>query len=232
MKQSDDRILTSHVGSLPRGPVLTDLLIRHEAGEAIDAAALAAEIDAAVAHVVDRQRAAGVDIGNDGEQPRVGFQTYVPARMDGFGGSSQRRRPPDYIEFPAFAAHMHDIPLAAVMPVLYQAHVGALAIEFANPRHQHELAALQLRKMPADMLLLPGVLDTTCNYVEHPELVAQRIEQAVAVVGDRSRIIAGTDCGFGTFAGYECVAEDVVWAKLAALRAGADIATQRLWGRR
>jgi 5-methyltetrahydropteroyltriglutamate--homocysteine methyltransferase len=128
--------------------------------------------------------------------------------------------------------HMHDIPLAGVLPVLYQAHVGALSIEFANPRHQHELAALQLKKMPDGMLLLPGVLDTTCNYVEHPEVVAQRIERAVAAVGDRSRIIAGTDCGFGTFAGYEYVAEDVVWAKLAALRAGADIATRLLWGRR
>jgi 5-methyltetrahydropteroyltriglutamate--homocysteine methyltransferase len=128
--------------------------------------------------------------------------------------------------------HLHDIPLASVLPVLYQADVGALAIEFANPRHQHELSSMRQHVLPDRMLLLPGVLDTTCNYVEHPELVAQRIEQAVAVAGDRSRVIAGTDCGFGTFAGYEYVAEDVVWAKLAALSTGASLATQRLWGRR
>jgi 5-methyltetrahydropteroyltriglutamate--homocysteine methyltransferase len=127
--------------------------------------------------------------------------------------------------------HTHDIALASVLPVLYQARVGALAIEFANPRHQHELPALRTHRLPDSMLLLPGVLDTTSNYVEPVELVAQRIEQAVAAVGDRARVIAGTDCGFGTFAGYEYVAEDVVWAKLAALSAGAEIATRRLWGR-
>ena len=383
MKSSDDRILTSHVGSLPRGPLLTDLLIRQEAGEAIDDAALAAEIDAAVAHVVRRQRAAGIDIGNDGEQPRVGFQTYVPARMDGFGGESQRRSPPDYAEFPAFAAqmrrrfprrskvrnapqaiaevryrdlapvhrdlarlaahadgftecfmtaaspgiiattmlnawypsheaylmalaremrgeyraiaeaglvlqidapdlamerammfqdlsetefvavaelhvaalnaaldgiprdrvrlhccwgnydgpHTHDVPLASVLPVLIQARVGALAIEFANPRHQHEYAAFKTTPLPAEMALVPGVIDSTTNYVEHPEVVANRILEAVAAVGARERVIAGVDCGFGTFAGYEFVADDVVWEKLRACREGADIASRKLWGK-
>src|ERR1700722_5720418 len=106
MKSSADRILTSHVGSLPRNEALTDLLIRQEAGDPIAPAGLAGEIDASVAQVVSWQREAGIDIGNDGEQPRVGFQTYVPQRMDGFGGESQRRSPPDYIEFPAFAAQM------------------------------------------------------------------------------------------------------------------------------
>ncbi len=383
MRSSEERILTTHVGSLPRNPVLTDLLLRREEGEAIDHAALETEIEAAVADVVLRQRNAGIDIGNDGEQPRVGFQTYVPARMDGFAGQSQRRSPPDYAEFPAFARqmahrfprrgrvrnapqatsevhyrdtapiirevtrlaeyadgfsecfmtaaspgiiattmlnawydtheayvmalaremrqeyriiagsglvlqidapdlamercvmwqdaterqfleaaemhvaalnmalegiprdrvrlhccwgnwdgpHLHDVPLDSILPVLTQAQVGALSIEFANPRHQHEHDALRRHKLPDTMLLLPGVLDTTCNYVEHPEVLARRIEQAVAAVGDRSRVIAGTDCGFGTFAGYEYVAEDVVWAKLRALREGADIATRRLWGR-
>jgi 5-methyltetrahydropteroyltriglutamate--homocysteine methyltransferase len=79
------------------------------------------------------------------------------------------------------------------------------------------------------MLLLPGVIDSTTNYVEHPEVVADRICQAAEAVGDRSRVIASTDCGFGTFAGSENVAESVVWAKLRALREGADLATQRLW---
>jgi 5-methyltetrahydropteroyltriglutamate--homocysteine methyltransferase len=82
------------------------------------------------------------------------------------------------------------------------------------------------------LLVLPGVIETTSNIVEHPEVVARRIEEAVAAVGDRERVIASTDCGFGSFAGREWVAEDVVWAKLAAARAGADIATRRLWGRR
>ena len=104
-------------------------------------------------------------------------------------------------------------------------------IEFANPRHQHEYAALKKAKLPAEFILLPGVIDTTTNYVEHPEVVANRICEAVDAVGDRKRVIASSDCGFGTFAGYELVAEDVVWAKLKACREGADIATKRLWGR-
>jgi 5-methyltetrahydropteroyltriglutamate--homocysteine methyltransferase len=86
--------------------------------------------------------------------------------------------------------------------------------------------------LPDTMLLLPGVIDTTTNYVEHPEVVADRILQAVEAVGDRERVIASTDCGFGTFAGSELVAPTVVWAKLASLRAGAALATLRLWGRR
>jgi 5-methyltetrahydropteroyltriglutamate--homocysteine methyltransferase len=81
------------------------------------------------------------------------------------------------------------------------------------------------------MILIPGVIESTSNYVEHPELVARRIQEAVAAVGDRERVIASTDCGFGTFAGREYVAGSVVWEKLAALRAGADIASARLWGR-
>jgi 5-methyltetrahydropteroyltriglutamate--homocysteine methyltransferase len=128
--------------------------------------------------------------------------------------------------------HTHDIALAAILPVLAEARVGALSIEFANARHQHEYDALRRTKLPDRLLVLPGVIETTSNIVEHPEVVARRIEQAVAAVGDRERVIASTDCGFGSFAGREWVAEDVVWAKLAAARAGADIATQRLWGRR
>jgi 5-methyltetrahydropteroyltriglutamate--homocysteine methyltransferase len=126
--------------------------------------------------------------------------------------------------------HTHDFPLAGLLPLLYRAKVGALSIEFANPRHQHEYAALRDNPLPPDMILIPGVIDTTTNFVEHPDVVANRICEAVATVGDRSRVIAGTDCGFATSAGTEMVSPDVVWAKLGAIRAGADIATRRLWG--
>ena len=386
MRRSEERILTTHVGSLPRNPTLTDLLIRDEAGEVVDRAELARQSESAVRQVVERQAASGVDVVNDGEQPRVGYQTYVAQRMKGFGGESSRPRPRDYADFPAFSAqmrqrfprrskvsnapqaiadvvyddlapaeeecrlfrtalnelatppvdafmtaaspgviattmlnahydsheayvfalarqmrkeyeliardfvlqidapdlamehtmlfqdksiaeflkiaethvaalneavagiprdrirlhccwgnwegpHTHDIPLSEILPVLYQARVGALSLEFANPRHQHEYAALKKTKLPPEFLLLPGVIDSTTNYVEHPEVVANRICEAVDAVGDRSRVIASSDCGFGTFAGGEFVAEDVVWAKLKSCREGADIATRRLWGR-
>ena len=385
MKHSDERILTTHVGSLPRNPVLTDLLIRDEAGEPVDKAELARQSEAAVRHVVTEQAAAGVDVVNDGEQPRVGFQTYVAQRMKGFGGESKRPRSPDYTRFPVWAAqlarrfprrakitnapqavadvlyedltaakdecrmfsaaldglgkppveafmtaaspgiiattllnahydsheayvfalarqmrkeyeliardfllqidapdlamergvlfqgksnaefvkvaemhvaalnealadvprervrlhccwgnyegpHLHDIPMREILPVLYQAKVGGLSIEFANPRHQHEYAALKQARLPDQFVLLPGVIDSLTNFVEHPEVVANRICQAVDAVGDRSRVIASVDCGFGTFTGQEYVAEDVVWLKLRACRDGADIATKRLWG--
>jgi len=386
MRRSEERILTTHVGSLPRNPVLADLLIRDEAGEKVDRAELVRQSESAVRHVVERQAASGVDVMNDGEQPRVGFQTYVAQRMKGFGGESARPRPRDYADFPVFAAqmrqrlarrskvsnapqaiadvvyddlapaeqearmfraalnglatppvdafmtaaspgivattmlnahydsheayvfalarqmrkeyeliardfvlqidapdlamertvlfqdksvaeflkiaeihvaalnealtgipldrirlhccwgnyegpHMHDIPLSEILPVLCEARVGALSLEFANPRHQHEYAALKKAKLPPELILLPGVIDSTTNYVEHPEVVANRICEAVDAVGDRSRVIASSDCGFGTFAGGELVAEDVVWAKLKSCRDGADIATRRLWGR-
>jgi 5-methyltetrahydropteroyltriglutamate--homocysteine methyltransferase len=126
--------------------------------------------------------------------------------------------------------HASDVPLEAILPLLYQAKVGTLAIELANPRHQHEYKVFKTYPLPDTMLLIPGVIDSTTNYIEHPEVVADRICRVVDTVGDRSRVIAGTDCGFGTFAGYEMVAESVVWAKLKACSEGARIATQRLWG--
>ncbi len=386
MQKSDERILTTHVGSLPRNPELTDLLIDQEQGKAIDTAALARQAETAVQHVVDEQLKAGVDIVNDGEQPRIGFQTYVPQRMRGFGGESKRPTPQDMAEFPDFAAmmqsrnmmrakvfnapqaiaeveyddlsavqdecamflrctdqtpgafterfmtaaspgiiattmlnayydshaayvlavaeqmkkeyeyihaqglllqldapdlamertflfqdqtlaefqktieihieavnratenipaerirlhicwgnydgpHNHDVPLTDILPILYQAKVGALSIELANPRHQHEYKAFQQHPLPDSMLLIPGVIDSTTNYIEHPEIVADRICQVADAIGDRSRIIAGSDCGFGTFAGWEMVPESVVWAKLRACAEGARMASRRLWG--
>ena len=126
--------------------------------------------------------------------------------------------------------HIHDIALEKILPALYQANVGALSIEFSNPRHAHECEALKKHPLPKDMLLMPGVIETTSNFVEHPKVVARRIEDAVAAVGDRERVIASTDCGFGTFTNREWVIEPAVWLKLQALREGADLASARLWG--
>jgi 5-methyltetrahydropteroyltriglutamate--homocysteine methyltransferase len=382
---SRDRILTTHVGSLPRNEKLSDLLVRQEAGEKFDRKEFDAEMDKAVTHVVDKQVSAGIDIGNDGEQQRVGFQTYVPQRLSGFGGVSKRRRGQEFEEFPELVAslmrrfphvskqqnapecqsalkyldikpieneiarfktiakgkfseqfmtapspgiisstmlnayydshdaylaaiaremrneylaihkaglllqidapdlamdrtmmyrdlsdaefvkaverhvaainagiddiprervrlhicygnwegpHIHDVPLGTILPVLYQAKVGALSIEFSNPRHAHEYDALKKHPLPKDMLLIPGVVETTSNFVEHPELVARRIEEAVRTIGDRERVIASTDCGFGTFTNREWVIEPAVWLKLRSIREGADIASSRLWGKK
>jgi 5-methyltetrahydropteroyltriglutamate--homocysteine methyltransferase len=386
MHRSNNRILTTHVGSLPRPPALRDLLIRYERGESIDMVEFQRQLEVAVRRVVVKQLEVGIDIGNNGEQPRVGFQTYVASRMQGFGGASARPTSMDVRAFPDYGAmlrarrsqttkidnapqalaavhytdlseaaqecdlfqqslaeqsqsfvepfmtaaspgiiattllnahydsyehyvmalarqmqreyefihsrgltlqldcpdlamertryfqndslerfqeivalhidainlaianippehmrlhvcwgnydgpHIHDVPLEAILPLLYQAKVGALSIELANPRHQHEYKVFKRYPLPEHMLFMPGVIDSTTNYVEHPEVVADRICQAVEAVGDRSRVIACTDCGFGTFAGSEMVAESVVWVKLRTLREGADLATRRLWG--
>jgi len=383
--RSESRMLVTHVGSLPRPAALRDLLVRQDRGGPVDATALERETEAAIRHVVTRQLAAGIDIGNDGEMPRPGFSTYVAGRMRGFGGESKRRLARDLLEHPDFEAmlalrrrgaariadapqcvgeieyadlgavarecdlflaategrtptfaerfmtaaspgviatillsahydsheayiaalaremrkeyalihsrglllqidcpdlamersrffqddpldrflamvdlhvdainrategipaerirlhvcwgnydgpHTHDVPLEPLLPRLYRARVGALSLPLANPRHQHEYKVLKQQPPPASMLLLPGVIDSTTNYVEHPEVVADRICQAVEAIGDRMRVVASTDCGFGTFAGSENVAESVVWAKLSALREGADLATRRLW---
>jgi 5-methyltetrahydropteroyltriglutamate--homocysteine methyltransferase len=384
MRKSDDRILTTHVGSIPRAPALRDLLVRQDRGESVDAAELAREAEAGVRTVVARQLEVGIDVGNDGEQPRAGFSTYVARRMRGFGGASARLPARDVVEFPDYGEmlarrrqaaarigdapqaiapvryedlgeaerecdlfqrvadaaparfaerfmtaaspgtiatvllnahydsheryvlalademrkeyaliharglllqldcpdlamervrffqgespdgflrainlhvdainrateglppggirlhvcwgnydgpHVHDVPLEEILPVLLRARVGALSLPLANPRHQHEYKVLARRGLPGSMLFLPGVIDTTTNYVEHPEVVADRLIQAVDAVGDRTRVIASTDCGFGTFAGSEMCAASVVWAKLRALKAGADLASARL----
>jgi 5-methyltetrahydropteroyltriglutamate--homocysteine methyltransferase len=128
--------------------------------------------------------------------------------------------------------HMHDIALEKILRPLYGAQVGALSIEFSNPRHAHEYAALKRVPFPKDMILIPGVVESTSNFVEHPEVVARRIEEAVAAIGDRERVIASTDCGFGTFTRREWVIEPAVWLKLKSIRDGADLASARLWGRK
>ncbi len=112
--------------------------------------------------------------------------------------------------------------------MLLQAKVGALVLPFANPRHAHEFRCLEKQRLGDDQVLVAGVIDTLTNFVEHPQVVADRIEGVARAVGDASRIIAGTDCGFDTSAGMGRVADDVVWAKLRALVEGARLATERL----
>jgi len=124
--------------------------------------------------------------------------------------------------------HTHDIPLTSVLPLLFKAKPQALLIEGSNPRHEHEWEVWGEHKLPADKVLVPGVLDTSCNFVEHPQLVAQRICNYAKHVG-RERVIAGTDCGFGTFAGFGPVHPDICWVKLQALAEGAEIASKKLW---
>jgi 5-methyltetrahydropteroyltriglutamate--homocysteine methyltransferase len=125
--------------------------------------------------------------------------------------------------------HTHDVPFADIQSLLYDAEVGALVISMANARHAHEFACFVDRPLPEDMLLIAGVIDTTSNYVEHPDVVADRLERVANAVGDPHRIIAGTDCGFDTSAGIGDVAPSLVWEKLRALREGADRATARLF---
>ena len=127
--------------------------------------------------------------------------------------------------------HTHDIPFATVFDVAVKARPQALLFEAANPRHAHEWEDLKAKKIPDDTILMPGCLDSTTNFVEHPKLVAQRIENYAALVG-RERVIAGTDCGFATFAAQQnMVVPSIVWAKLRALAEGARIASDRLWSR-
>lgn len=396
MKTSTDRILTTHTGSLPRTKALSQMLVKREQRKPFDKAAFEAEIAANLDSNLRRQAAAGVDIGNDGETPRVGFSTYTTERMTGFGGESLRKPTLDTVKYPGFAdfmrrqigisdelakvwnapqcvdrleydpslreakeehalmtaaqartgvkfvenfmsaaspgivsttmllspsnpvyktdadyvmgiakelkkeydyivsqgyvlqldapdlamervimfgdqplnvfldrvalhieainvaiadipkdrvrlhvcwgnwngPHQDDVDMEVLLPHLYKAKVGALSIPVGNPRHEHETAVFKRLPMPDGMILIPGVIDVTTNYLEHPEVVANRICAAVDAVGDRERVIAGTDCGFGTFASYEFIAEDIVWAKLEALRDGARVATQRLWGKK
>ena len=380
MRKSETRILTTHTGSLPRPEGLVDLLAQVVQGEAVDEAALEAAAAEATRGVVASQLAAGVDVINNGEQPRVSFSTYVAQRMSGFGGSWRRRGHRDQNEYPGvvrprriqltqgipacigpvsyerldlveaecrqfleavnsagerpedlfmtaaspgivaltlgnqyyesheeyvFALaeelrkeyeiivgngltlqldcpdlamerhvsyqdeplsafqdlvalhirainqalrnipgervrlhvcwgnsegpHIYDVPLEEIVDILYEANVGALVMEMANPRHGHEHRVYRDRPLPDGMLLVSGVIDTKTNYVEHPRLVADRLIQASAAVGgDPTRLLAGTDCGFDTSAGSNRVLPEVVWLKLRAMCEGAEIASREL----
>ena len=124
--------------------------------------------------------------------------------------------------------HDFDIPVAKILPIVLKANAQALLFEGANARHEHEWKVWAEAKLPDDLILVPGTIDTCSNYVEHPELIAERIERYAKIVG-RERVIAGTDCGFGTFAGYGKLDAGIAYKKLAALVEGAAIASKRLW---
>jgi 5-methyltetrahydropteroyltriglutamate--homocysteine methyltransferase len=124
--------------------------------------------------------------------------------------------------------HHHDVPLERLLPIVFKARVQGLLIEAANPRHAHEWSVFREHRLPDDRILIPGVVSTTTNYVEHPLLIAERIVRFADVVG-RERVIAGTDCGFGTFAGFGPVDPDVAYLKLQSLVEGSRVASARLW---
>ncbi|HZK90246.1 MAG TPA: cobalamin-independent methionine synthase II family protein [Stellaceae bacterium] len=383
MKTSQDRILTTHVGSLPRPAALRELLVRKDKGEPYDKAELDRATRAAVAAIVRRQAECGIDIVDDGEMSKPSYSTYVADRLSGFAGHAPAKPRLDTGPHPNFSAalermtganaarravcvgpiavqdrealahdianfkaalagvevtegfmtaaspglvpvfqsneyypsheayveaiaaamqeeyeaivgagfvlqldcpdlamahhtsfqelseadflkraqfhvealnhalrnvpaemcrihicwgnyegpHDHDIDFRKIAPILVKAKPQALVVEAANPRHAHEWAVWNEVKLPADKLLIPGVLDTSTNYVEHPELVAERLCRFAGIVG-RERVIAGSDCGFGTFAGYGKLDPDISFKKLRAMAEGAAIASQRLWSRR
>jgi 5-methyltetrahydropteroyltriglutamate--homocysteine methyltransferase len=372
-------ILTTHVGSLPRSQAVTDVIFARERGDARDAARDEAVIAQAVADVVRRQVAVGIDIVSDGEMSKISYATYVADRFTGFAGDTPREAGQDLVDFPdllrkladrgatakyrrprcvgeikvrdtgpmetdirnlkaaAAAAsptaafmnaaspgviaffqpndyyrteddylegiaaalqteyegivrggiilqidapdlamgrhtmyrnrtleefegraarhieilnhalrnvpaervrmhvcwgnyegpHHHDIPMERLLPIVLKAKPQGLLFEAANPRHAHEWVVFKEAQIPADKILIPGVLSTTTNYVEHPLLVAERIERFVQIVG-RDRVIAGTDCGFGTFAGFGPVEPDIAYMKLQSLVEGAQIASRRV----
>jgi 5-methyltetrahydropteroyltriglutamate--homocysteine methyltransferase len=383
MKTSTDRILTTHVGSLPRSEAVVALLEARENRAPFDAAAFDREMRQAVADIVKRQVELGIDIVSDGETSKISYATYVRDRLDGFSeeGSTEMPKPhldvrpfPDlqrkmalltgprrfkrvscigpvklsdraglerdlanlraasvaarpfdafmnaaspgvvtsflpnayypthdaYVaavadamreeyeaivaagfvlqvdcpdlamsrhtgfqalsetEFLARAAfhvevlnhalarvpsdmvrvhicwgnyegpHTHDIDLVKIADIVLRANAKAISLEAANPRHEHEWAVWKEVSLPDDKVLLPGVIDTSTNYVEHPDLVAERIVRFGGAVG-RERIIAGTDCGFGTAAGHGKIDPGVAFLKLGALVEGAKRATRRLW---
>jgi 5-methyltetrahydropteroyltriglutamate--homocysteine methyltransferase len=388
MRHSTDRILTTHTGSLPRPRELMRLYVQRARGEAVDRAAIERAGADAVAGIVEKQRDAGIDVGNNGEQQRDSFFLYLKHRLSGLGGSWERpsradvERYPEFkrmwnaqhaartqvsalaglpkavgevryldaraiddecrhfravldarpgifaepfmnapspgivatavknehydtldaylaalgkavqVEYEAIARHgfllqidapdlalerhitfkdrpvavfvdfvervvatinaalanvprervrLHvcwgnsesphdsDVPLEHILPALQRAKVGGFVLPFANPRHAHEFRCFRQHPLDDDQVLVAGVIDSLTNFVEHPEVVADRIERVAEVVGDPSRVLAGTDCGFDTSAGWGRVAEDVVWAKLNSLRDGARLASRRLF---
>jgi 5-methyltetrahydropteroyltriglutamate--homocysteine methyltransferase len=130
----------------------------------------------------------------------------------------------------AEAPHTKDVALRDIVDLALRVNVGAYSVEAANPRHEHEWKVWQDVRLPESKVLIPGVIDNTTNFVEHPELVAERITRFAATVG-RERVIAGVDCGFGTSAGSERIYPPVVWAKLRTLAEGARLASAALWSR-
>ena len=124
--------------------------------------------------------------------------------------------------------HIHDIPLERILPTVLKINAGAISFEAANPRHAHEWTVFETFTLPEGKVVIPGVLESKSNFIEHPELIAQRIGRYANLVG-REQVMAGSDCGYGTWVGQAAVDPDVVWAKLAAMAEGARIATRRFW---
>ena len=124
--------------------------------------------------------------------------------------------------------HHHDIPFADIVDIVFRARPDGISFEAANPRHAHEWTLFEEVTLPADKILIPGVLESKSNFIEHPEVIAQRIARYANLVG-RERVIAGTDCGYGTWVGQAAVDADVVWAKLASMAEGARLATREFW---
>jgi 5-methyltetrahydropteroyltriglutamate--homocysteine methyltransferase len=380
MSASAGRILTTHVGSLPRSQAVTDVLFAREREEARDVQRDDAVITEAVAAVVRRQVDVGIDIVSDGEMSKISYATYIARRLAGFDGDTAREPGQDLVEFPgllrklaergatakyrrprcvaavsvkdtrplatdirnlnaaagsahptgvfmnaaspgvialfqpndyyrtqdeyleALAAalqseyeaivqagiilqidapdlamgrhtmyrdrsldefeslaarhievlnhalrnvpagrvrmhvcwgnyegpHHHDVPMERLLTIVLRAKPQGLLFEAANPRHAHEWAVFRRASIPEDKVLIPGCLSTTTNYIEHPELVAERLERFAQIVG-RDRVMAGSDCGFGTFAGFGPVEPDIAYLKLKSLVEGAQIASRRLW---
>ena len=382
MKTSTERILTTHVGSMPRPQYVVDQLFAQDSGSAYDEAEFDRVMHRAVQEVAQKQVQAGVDVISDGEMSKISYATYIRHRLTGFEiAEVPRATPKDLDDFPAFkqrlaaaggtpkyhrpvvrdaikikdlsplkkdianllaakeaagaaeafmnaaspgviavfqpneyyqndedylgalaevmkveyemiteaglllqvdcpdlamgrhirfrdedtaafkkaaqaqvealndalqnvpadrvrmhlcwgnyeGPHHHDIDLREIIDIVLAAKPQAIQFEGANPRHQHEWAIWAAAKIPDDKILIPGTLDTTTNFIEHPHLVAERIERFSRIVG-RERVIAGTDCGFGTFAGFGAVHPDIAYAKLEAQAEGARIASARLWG--
>ena len=125
--------------------------------------------------------------------------------------------------------HNRDVPLDEILPILLRARVGALVLSMANPRHEHEYRCFERHRIPAELVIIAGVIDSTTNYIEHPEVVADRIERVATAIGDPTRVMASPDCGFETTTGAQMVAEEIVWEKLRAMRDGAVIASTRLF---
>jgi 5-methyltetrahydropteroyltriglutamate--homocysteine methyltransferase len=125
--------------------------------------------------------------------------------------------------------HHHDVPLAEIIDIVFTARPAAISFEAANPRHAHEWTLFEQVKLPEGKVIIPGVIESKSNFIEHPDLVAQRIARYANLVG-RNNVIAGSDCGFGTWVGQAAVDSDVVWAKLATMAEGARLATKQFWG--
>ena len=164
------------------------------------------------------------------DERRKTAEMYVAALNHGLQGI-----PPEKVRYHTCygineGPRVHDAPLRDIVEVVLKVNAGAYSFEAANARHEHEYHVWENVKLPDGKVLIPGVVTHASNIVEHPELIAERLLRFARLVG-RENVIAGTDCGFGTFAGREYVAEEIVWVKLAAAAEGARIASRRLWGR-